>query len=82
MNNVNVSQCVFFYNRVCICTQSLFVTPWTVAHQPPLSIEFLEWVAISNSRVSSQPGDRTRVSCVYCVGRRIRYHGTTKQCYL
>ena len=36
----------------------LFVTPWTVAHQTPLSMGFLqartvEWVAISSSRGSS-----------------------------
>ena len=47
----------------------LFVTPWTIAHQAPLSVEFsqariLEWVAISCSRGSSQPRDQTHVSCV------------------
>ena len=34
----------------------LFVTPWTVAHQAPLSMEFprkMEWVAIFSSRISS-----------------------------
>ena len=40
---------------------------WTVAHQPPLSMEFpqariLEWVAMPSSRGSSWPRDRTRVS--------------------
>ena len=45
----------------------LFVTPWTVARQAPPSMGFfqarkLEWVAISFSRVSSWPRDRTRVS--------------------
>ena len=44
----------------CTCAQSLshvrlFVTPWTLAHQLPLSRGFfqariLEWVAISYSR--------------------------------
>ena len=38
----------------------LFVTPWTVAYQAPLSMIFfqarvLEWVAISFSRGSSRP---------------------------
>ena len=42
------------------CVQ-LFVTPWTVARQAPLSMGFsqarmLEWVAISFSRGSSCPG--------------------------
>ena len=41
--------------------------PWTVARQAPLSMGFfqarvLEWVAISFSRRSSQPRDRTWVS--------------------
>ena len=40
----------------------LFATPWTVAHQAPLSKAFprqdiLEWVAISSSRGSSPPRD-------------------------
>ena len=51
----------------------LFVTPWTVAYQAPLSMGFsrqeyssvhgifqarvLEWIAISFSRGSSQPKD-------------------------
>ena len=45
----------------------LFVTPWTVAHQAPLSTEILqarilEWVAIPSSRGSSQPRNPTGVS--------------------
>ena len=62
-----------------LCAQSLshvhlFATPWTVAHQAPLSMRFsrqeywhtriLEWVAISSSRGSSQPRDQTPVSCI------------------
>ena len=39
----------------------LFATPWAVAHQAPLSMEF-SMVAISFSRGSSQPKDQTRVS--------------------
>ena len=47
----------------------LFVTPWTVAHQAPLSMgfsrqEILEWVAIFFSRGSSRSRDRTQVSCI------------------
>ena len=37
----------------------------------------LEWVAISYSRGSSEPRDRTQVSCVSCIGRQILYHYTT-----
>ena len=41
----------------------LFVTPWMVAHQAPLSMgtlqaRTLEWVAILFSRGSSQPRDQ------------------------
>ena len=47
----------------------LFVTPWTAAHQAPLSMEILqarilEWVAMPSSRGSSQPWDQTQVSCM------------------
>ena len=39
-------------------------TPWTVARQAPLSGISQEWVAIPLSRGSSQPRDRTWVSCI------------------
>ena len=47
----------------------LFATPWIVAHQAPLSMgilqaRILEWVAMPSSRGSSQPKDRTQVSCI------------------
>ena len=47
----------------------LFVTPWTVPRQAPLSMgilqaRILDWVAISSSRESSQPRDQTQVSCI------------------
>ena len=50
----------------------LSATPWTVACQAPLSMgilqaRILEWVAMPSSRGSSQPRDRTQVSCF--VGR-------------
>ena len=55
-----------------VCSQSLshirlFVTPWTVARQAPLSrgilqARTLEWVAMPSSRGSSQLRDRTQVS--------------------
>ena len=45
----------------------LFVIPWTVAHQTPLSMrvlqaKILEWIAMPSSRGSSQPRDQTKVS--------------------
>ena len=36
-----------------------------------------EWVAISFSRGSSQPRDRTRVACVSCIGRGLVHHWAT-----
>ena len=38
-----------------------------------LQAKILEWVAISSSRRFSQPRDRTQVSCVSHMGRRILY---------
>ena len=56
-----------------------FATPWTAAHQAPLSMEFyqariLDSVAISFSRGSSWSRDQTYISCVSCVGRWRLYH--------
>ena len=47
----------------------LFATPWTVAHQASLSMGFsrqriLEGIAVPFSRGTSQPKDRTLVSCI------------------
>ena len=54
----------------------LFATPWSVSHQAPLTMGF-SWeeywsglVAISFSRGSSQPRDRTRVSYISCTADR------------
>ena len=45
-----------------------FVTPWTVAHQTPLSMRILqaipEWVAMPFSRESSWPRHQTQISCI------------------
>ena len=53
----------------------LLATLWTVADQaPPSQARILGWVAISASRGSSRPRDRTSISCI---GRRILYLCTT-----
>ena len=39
--------------------------------------KILEWVAISSSRGSSWPRDRTRVSCIFCIGRWVLFHCAT-----
>ena len=60
----------------------LFTTPWTIAHQAPLSIEFSRqeyWggVAILYSRGPSRPRDQTHISCIFCIGRWFVYHCVT-----
>ena len=42
-----------------------------------LLARILESVAISYSRGSSQPRDRTCISCISCIGRQILYHCAT-----
>ena len=56
---------IYTYTHLCPCTQScLFVTPWTIAHQTPLSMGFSrqeEWSGLpfSFSRETFQPRDQT-----------------------
>ena len=62
-------------------------TPWTVAHQSPLSVGFsgknTEAVAISHSRWSFWPTDWTLGhSWVSCIGRWILYHWATREACL
>ena len=64
--------------RVCACAQSLILplcdprnyNPPGSSFQGLFQARILEWVAISFSRGSSQPRDRT---CVSCIGRQILY---------
>ena len=59
----------------------LFVTPWTIAHQAPLSVHgilqarILEWVAIPFAKVSSLPRDQT------CIAGRFFTIWTTREAY-
>ena len=51
----------------CLVSQVVsnsFATPWTVAHQAPLSMGFSRQVTISSSRRSSRPRDWTLASCI------------------
>ena len=70
--------CMTYLNARVLSRVWLFATPWTVAPQAPVcgifQARILEWVAISFSRESSQPRDRT---CISCTGRRILYHSAT-----
>ena len=60
--------------KVLVSRVQFFVTPWIVACQTPLSMEFswtvVKWVAIPFSRGSSRPRDQTRV--LHC--GQILYH--------
>ena len=56
----------------------LSVTPWTVTHQAPLSMEFpgqeyWSGLPFPTPGLSSQPRDRTHVSSVSCICRQILY---------
>ena len=53
----------------CFSRVQLRVTPWTAAHPASLSmgilqVRILAWVAMPSSRGSSQPRDRTHISCI------------------
>ena len=76
-------------NMVCVSVLNrfsrvlLFVTLRIVAVEAPLSMgilqaRILEWVAMPSSRESSQPRDRTLISYIPCISRRVLYH----QCQL
>ena len=62
----------------CFSPVQLYATPWTIAYQAPLSMEFTrEWVAMPFSRVSSRPRDCTHISCIsyaFCIGMWVLYH--------
>ena len=42
-----------------------------------LQAKILEWVAMSSSKASSRPWDRTRVSYICCIGRQVLYTSVT-----
>ena len=59
-----------------VCNPMVCSPPGPFAHGI-LQTRILEWVVIPFSRVSSQPRNWTRVSCISRIGRRILYHCTT-----
>ena len=74
-------------NKGCVCAVSCSVAQLCLTllrphgHSPPgsavqgiLQARILEWVAISSSRGSSRPRDRTHISCI---GRQILNHWAT-----
>ena len=76
--------CVCARARVCVCARACSVMPNSLQPQdyslPGSSLHgifqarILEQVAISFSRGSSRPRDRTHVSCISCIGRQILYY--------
>ena len=74
--------CLIWYSGACAKSlQSCLTLCHAMDCSPPgfsvlgiLQARLLEWVAISSSRGSSQPGDRTRISYVSCIGRQVLYH--------
>ena len=63
----------------CLSCVQLFCDPMDCS--PPgssvhgiIPARILEWVAISSSRRSSWPRDRTLNACVSCIGRLVLYH--------
>jgi len=70
------SACMHVQSLSCVW---LFVTPWTAAHQVPLSMEFFRqeyWSELLFPPPGNlpNPGDRIPVSCI---GRQILYHWVT-----
>ena len=59
----------------------LFGTPWTAAHQAPLSMEFPRqeyWSRLPFcARNLPNPGIKPIISCICCIGRQILYHWAT-----
>ena len=68
----------------CMCAQSCPTLCNPMDCSPPGSsfhgisqARILEWVPISSFRGSSQPRDRTNISCSSCIHRQIFFHCTT-----
>ena len=67
--------CVCVHMCVCvICCVQLFVVSWTVALQPPLSMEFSRKECCSGS---FWPRHQTHIFCISCIGRCVIYHYAT-----
>ena len=75
---------------VCVCAQScyhvcVFVTPWTAAHQAPLSVEFSRqeyWSGLPFHFPGDLPDPEiapTSLVSVSCAGRWILYHWATQE---
>jgi len=79
-----LSLCLLYKDiiQVCSVVPNPLWPPWTITHQPPLSVglsqaRILQWVAISSSMGSSWLRDQTHISGISCTGRWIPYLWTT-----
>ena len=70
-NKSSYLACVCVLSHVRLCGRMDYSPPGLSVHGINISqARILEWVAIPFSRGSSQPRDRTHVSCVSFIGRR------------
>ena len=71
---MHVYTCVCSISQSClaVCSPSDCDPPGSSAHGI-FQASILEWVSISYSRGSSQPGNQTHFSCVSCIGRQILF---------
>ena len=67
-------QCACMHAQSCptLCDPMDRIPPGSSVHGI-LQARIVEWVAISSSRGSSRPRDRTRISCISCIGGWILY---------
>ena len=73
-SSLRVCACVLGCVQLCNPMDSSL--PGSSVHRV-FQARILEWVAISSSRGSSQPGDLICVSCIFCTGRWILFHYAT-----
>ena len=74
--------CLAYHARL-LSHVRLFVTPWTIARQAPLSKEFPRkeyWSGLSFPPPGDLPDplDQTDVSCISCIGIQVLYHQATQ----
>ena len=65
--------CMHAQSRPTVCNPMDCSLPGSSLHGI-FQARILEWVAISSSRGSSLSKDRTRVSCISCIGRWVLYY--------
>ena len=62
------------FSRVWLCAALWTVVPADSSVHGILQARRLEWVVMPFSRGSLKPKDRTHISVVSCIGRRVLYH--------